>query len=66
MAVLLALQEARLIRSDTRGDSTWWELSPDTLISAVLDDNRKWLRDGSNHGSWRLVPGPRTGKGPVS
>ncbi|MET0745193.1 MAG: hypothetical protein ABWY78_17610, partial [Microvirga sp.] len=44
MAVLLALQETRLIRSDTRGDSTWWELSHDTLIGAVLDDNRKWLR----------------------
>jgi hypothetical protein len=44
MAVLLALQEARLIRSDSRGDSTWWELSHDTLISAVLDDIRKWLR----------------------
>jgi Novel STAND NTPase 1 len=42
-AVLLALEETRLIRKDTRGDSTWWELSHDTLISAVLDDNLKWF-----------------------
>ena len=44
MAILDALQEARPIRSDTQGDSTRVELSQDTLISAVLDDNRKWLR----------------------
>jgi hypothetical protein len=44
MAVLDALQEARPIRSDPQGDSTRWELSHDTLISAVLDHNRKWLR----------------------
>lgn len=41
--VLNALQATYLIRSDTRGDSTWYELSHDTLIGAVLDDNRKWL-----------------------
>ena len=43
-ALLLALQATYLVRSDTRGDSTWYELSHDTLIGAVLDDNRKWLR----------------------
>jgi hypothetical protein len=42
--VLRALQDAYLVRSDTRAGSTWYELSHDTLIGAVLDDNRKWLR----------------------
>jgi len=50
MAVLGALQDARLIRSDTRGDSTWWELSHDTMVTAVLDDNRRWWLLG------RLLP----------
>jgi hypothetical protein len=38
------LQDTYLVRSDTRADSTWFELSHDTLIGAVLDDNRKWER----------------------
>jgi len=41
--ILQALEEVRLVRGDTRGDSTWWELSHDTLIRAVIDDNRKWF-----------------------
>jgi hypothetical protein len=42
--ILRALQDTYLVRSDTRADSTWYELSHDMLIGAVLDDNRKWLR----------------------
>lgn len=42
--ILRALQDSYLIRSDTRAGSTWYELSHDLLIGAVLDDNRKWLR----------------------
>jgi hypothetical protein len=42
--VLRELQDTYLVRSDTRFGSTWYELSHDTLVSAVLDDNRKWLR----------------------
>jgi Novel STAND NTPase 1 len=42
--VLRELQDTYLVRSDTRAGSTWYELSHDTLVSAVLDDNRKWLR----------------------
>jgi hypothetical protein len=42
--ILQALQESYLVRSDTRADSTWYELAHDRLIAAVLEDNRKWLR----------------------
>jgi hypothetical protein len=43
-AVLEALEETRLIRKDIRADSKWWEISHDTLIRAILDNNRKWYR----------------------
>jgi hypothetical protein len=42
--LLRALQATYLVRSDTRGDSTWYELSHDTLIRPVLDDNRNRLQ----------------------
>jgi hypothetical protein len=41
-AVALALQDAYLIRSDTRAGSIWYELAHDQLITPVLDDNRTW------------------------
>jgi hypothetical protein len=41
-AVALALQDAYLIRSDTRAGSIWYELAHDQLITPVLEDNRTW------------------------
>jgi hypothetical protein len=52
-AVLRALQETYLVRSDTRAESTWYELSHDALIGAVLDDNRKWFRGSLK--PWQLA-----------
>jgi hypothetical protein len=40
--ILQALQDAYLIRSDTRAGSTWYELSHDQLIEPVLEGNEKW------------------------
>jgi hypothetical protein len=42
--ILRGLQDAYLVHSDTRADSTWYELSHDMLIGPVRDDNRKWFR----------------------
>ena len=39
----------RYLVSRSRGDSTWYELSHDTLIRPILDDNRKRLQP------WQLV-----------
>jgi hypothetical protein len=41
-AVLSALQDAYLLRSDTRSGSVWYELAHDQLIAPVLDDNQNW------------------------
>jgi len=41
-SVLSALQDAYLLRSDTRSGSVWYELTHDQLITPVLDDNRNW------------------------
>jgi hypothetical protein len=41
-AVLSALQDAYLLRSDTRSGSVWYELAHDQLITPVLEDNRNW------------------------
>lgn len=51
--VALALQEAYLVRSDSRADSIWYELAHDQLITPILDDNRAW-RD-SRLESWQLA-----------
>jgi hypothetical protein len=40
--VLRALEDAYLIRSDTRAESRWYELAHDQLITPVLDSNRDW------------------------
>jgi hypothetical protein len=42
--ILRALQDAYLIRSDTRVGSTWYELSHDQLIEPILDSNEEWRR----------------------
>jgi len=51
--ILRLLQDAYLVRSDTRADSTWYELSHDTLIGPVLEDNQKWFR--GRLAPWRLA-----------
>jgi hypothetical protein len=40
--LLRALEDAYLVRSDTRAESTWYELVHDQLITPVLDSNREW------------------------
>jgi hypothetical protein len=40
--VLRALEDAYLIRSDTRADSRWYELAHDQLINPVLESNQRW------------------------
>ena len=52
-ALALALQDAYLVRSDTRADSIWYELAHDQLITPVLDDNRAWRI--SQLESWQLA-----------
>jgi hypothetical protein len=42
--VLAALESAYLIRSDTRANVPWYELTHDLLIEPILDDNLKWVR----------------------
>lgn len=37
------LEAHRLIRSEPRGNSVWYELTHDRLVDAVVDSNRKWL-----------------------
>jgi hypothetical protein len=50
--VVRALQDAYLVRSDTRVDSTWYELAHDQLIAPILDSNRAWRT--SRLESWQL------------
>jgi hypothetical protein len=52
-AVALALQDAYLLRSDTRAGSIWYELAHDQLIAPILDDNRSWR--SSRLESWQLA-----------
>ncbi|CRK57428.1 WD40-repeat containing protein [Alloactinosynnema sp. L-07] len=40
--VLDALEDAYLIRIDSRAGTTWYELAHDRLINAVLDANQSW------------------------
>lgn len=42
--ILRLLQDAYLIRSDTRADATWYELAHDKLVKPILADNDEWLR----------------------
>ena len=43
-AILRELERLYLIRSDTRGEATWYELAHDQLIKAVLASNEHWER----------------------
>jgi hypothetical protein len=49
--VLRRLRESYLIREDTRGGATWYELTHDRLIAAVLDSNHAWRH--SKLASWQ-------------
>jgi hypothetical protein len=51
--ILAALQDAYLIRSDTRAGSPWYELSHDQLIEPILQSNEKWR--SSRLEPWRLA-----------
>jgi hypothetical protein len=42
-AAVELLERHRLIRSEPRGNSVWYELTHDRLVDAVVDSNRKWL-----------------------
>ncbi|GLZ31683.1 hypothetical protein Lesp02_38710 [Lentzea sp. NBRC 105346] len=51
--VLDRLEDAYLIRSDTRGGTKWYELSHDRLVAAVLENNRAWQLQ--NLDSWQVA-----------
>jgi hypothetical protein len=51
--VLKELQAAYLVRSDSRGGTTWYELAHDRLIGAVLTSNEEWRR--SNYLPWQAA-----------
>ena len=40
--IMRALQDTYLIRGDTMGARTWYELTHDRLIEPVLQSNREW------------------------
>lgn len=40
--ILRDLEDLYLIRRETRGEATWYELAHDRLVDAVLDNNRRW------------------------
>jgi WD40 repeat protein len=41
--VVRALQDRFIIRSESRGDTTWYELSHDRFVNPILLSNREWL-----------------------
>jgi len=51
--VALALEDAYLVRSDTRAGTVWYELAHDQLITPILQDNRAWRY--SRLESWQLT-----------
>jgi hypothetical protein len=68
--ILRELERLYLVRSDTRAEATWYELSHDKLIEAVVVDNENWERPRlqpwqlaareweDNHDPRRLLTGP--------
>ncbi len=40
--VLTQLEDRYLIRRDTRGDATWYELVHDRLVEPIIENNRNW------------------------
>jgi hypothetical protein len=51
--IIRALQDAYIIRSDSRTGSTWYELSHDQLIEPVLESNNMWR--GAHLAPWQLA-----------
>ena len=51
--VLNRLKDMFLINSDTRGETTWYELAHDRLVNAVRVANRAWRY--SNLDAWQLA-----------
>lgn len=52
-AVIKELEDGYLIRGDTRGDSTWYEIAHDKLVRPILDDNDLYFRRYRE--PWRLT-----------
>jgi WD40 repeat protein len=41
-AVLGELENSYLIRRDTRGETTWYELVHDRMVDAIIENNQRW------------------------
>jgi hypothetical protein len=52
-AVIKELEDGYLIRGDTRGASTWYEIAHDKLVRPILDDNDLYFRRYRE--PWRLT-----------
>lgn len=42
--VTAALENSYLIRGDSRGDATWYEIAHDRLVTPIQADNGRWMR----------------------
>jgi hypothetical protein len=51
--IVRKLEEAYLVREDSRGGVTWYELEHDRLIMAVVNSNKEWRR--SNYQPWQVA-----------
>jgi hypothetical protein len=51
--IVRKLEESYLVRGDSRGGVTWYELGHDRLIRPVVDSNNDWRR--SNYQPWRVA-----------
>lgn len=51
--VIRKLEDSYLVRGDSRGGVTWYELGHDRLIRAVVDSNKTWRR--SNYQPWQVA-----------
>jgi hypothetical protein len=51
--IVRRLEEAYLVRGDSRGGVTWYELEHDRLITAVVNSNKDWRRQ--EYQAWRVA-----------
>jgi hypothetical protein len=51
--VVRQLEASYLIREDSRGGTTWYELGHDRMITPVLNSNEAWLRNNSQ--PWQIA-----------
>ncbi len=51
--IVRKLEDAYLVRGDSRGGVTWYELGHDRLIMAVVNSNKDWRR--SNYRPWQVA-----------